>query len=52
LVGEVSNRLLYVSDVSYEYDKSDIQLDDQLALPVRDISIQFLHDIRYEGLAE
>jgi hypothetical protein len=37
---------------SYEYDKSDIQLDDQLALPVWDVSIQLLHGIRYEGLAE
>jgi hypothetical protein len=37
---------------SYEYDKSDIQLDDQLALPVWNVPIQLLHGIRYERLAK
>jgi hypothetical protein len=38
--------------VSYGFDKRDIQLDYQLALPVWNISIQLLHSIRYERLAK
>jgi hypothetical protein len=38
--------------VSYGYDKRDIQLDYQLALPVWNSSIQLLHGIRYERLAK
>jgi len=51
----VKSRIGYCTSavvLSFEYDKRDIQLDYQLALPVRAISIQFLHGIRYERLAE